>query len=88
MPDLEDLALAPLLRGLLAVGRALVWLVWEFLFMYVGWFIGWPICRVLSLGRFPGERIGEVETAPLWVALIVELCGLATLAAVIVLISS
>ena len=82
MPDLFDWLDAPksLLLGFL---RLLWWFAWEFCVETVGWTIGWCVLRALTLGRFPGEGLGEMNHASLSTALFVELVGLGTLALLI-----
>jgi hypothetical protein len=81
--DLEDLIFRPIARFALMIARALWWLGWDFFVETVGWSIGWPICRVLSFGRFPETGFGELEETPFWAAVLVEATGLAALALII-----
>jgi len=80
---LEDTLARPVLRGALWVARFLWWLAWDLCVETVGWSIGWPICRVLTFGRFPKASFGRMEDAsvPAWAG--VEAVGLATLAGII-----
>ena len=82
MLDLSNLLDAPrsLVLGFL---RLLWWFAWEFWVETVGWAIGWCVLRTLTLGRFPGEGLGEMNQASLPKALLVELVGLGTLALLI-----
>ena len=64
----------------LGVLRALWWLAWDFCIQTIGWSVGWCALRVLTLGRFPEERLGDVDEAPPRKALFVELVGLVVLA--------
>jgi hypothetical protein len=68
---------------LLGVLRFLWWLAWDVCFQIVGWSVGWPVCRSVSLGRFPAEPFTELGGAEDFTALIVEVVGLLTLAATI-----
>lgn len=65
----------------LAVLRALWWLAMDLLIQTVGWSIGWCVLRVLTLGRYPEERLGGVDEAETGTAFLVEAVGLAALAA-------
>lgn len=77
--DLDDVVAAP--RTLLAaVLRALWWLAWDFGVETIGWSIGWAFFRAITGGRFPAERLGEVDEASFGVACLVETVGLALLA--------
>ena len=40
-----------LARPLLWVLRALWWLAWDFMVLTVAWSTGWPIWRLLTIGR-------------------------------------
>lgn len=66
---------------LLAVLRVLWWLAWDFCIQTVGWSIGWCALRGLTLGRYPGERLGGVDEASTGTAILVEAVGLVVLAA-------
>ncbi len=77
--DLPDLPLRPLVWVL----RLLLWLAWEFLFETVGWWIGWTVCRCLSLGHFPSVGIAEGESVPWPLRVMVELLGIAALVALL-----
>lgn len=77
----------PLLRIAVGFLRALWFVAFELMFEFVGWWIGWPVCRLFSLGRFPEQRMGEQDQASWPVALTVEVVGLATLAALIYALS-
>lgn len=66
---------------LLAVLRVLWWLAWDVCVQTVGWSIGRCVLRVLTLGRYPEERLGGVDEASSGTAIVVELVGLVVLAA-------
>ena len=63
MEELGEGAAKGITRLLSWIIRPVIWLVWELCFEVIAWYVGWPVCRVLSLGRFPGEAIGEHERA-------------------------
>ena len=65
----------------LGVLRVLWWLAWDLCVQTVGWSIGWCVLRVLTLGRYPEERLGGVDEAVPHTAFVVEVVGLAVLAA-------
>ena len=79
MEEVAGDLLKPIARIFLAIVRALIWLSWELMIQIIGWSIGWVICRAISFGCFPKENISEVDGAPIMVALIVEMIGLALL---------
>lgn len=70
------------MRALGVVIRALVWMIWEFCFEMIGWYAGWPVCRVLSFGKLPRESITEYEQASRFTGVVVSLVGLMSLVGV------
>ncbi|WP_124947704.1 hypothetical protein [Sulfurirhabdus autotrophica] len=56
------------------------WLEWDFCVQTVGWAVGWCACRTLTLGRFPAEKITQVDDDAPFQAFIVEIIGLALIA--------
>ncbi len=81
MEELADGSLKAVFRLLSLVVRSLIWLIWELCFEIIAWYVGWPICRVLSLGRYPKEAIGESEDAGMFTSILVSLIGLGFLVA-------
>ena len=85
--ELDDAIAAP--RSIIAaVLRALWWLAWDFGVETIGWSIGWGVCRLVTAGRFPHERLGEQDEASSGVAGLVEGTGLLVLALAIWLVTS
>jgi hypothetical protein len=70
-------------RPLFLIARFLLWLAWDFMFLTVAWSIGWPLLRVLSLGRFPHVGIGEFDESGAGEAFVVCGTGFAVLVAAI-----
>ena len=66
-------------RPIYLLARFLLWLAWDFLFLTMAWSIGWPIWRVLSLGRFPHVGIGDYEESGTGEAFLVCSAGFAVL---------
>ncbi len=58
---MEDL-LEFMIRPVYWLARVLLWFTWEFAVQTVGWHVGWVVCRLLTLGRWPEEGIGCQET--------------------------
>ena len=83
MIDVPDWLDAP--RGLvLGVLRFPWWLAWEVCVQTVGWSIGWCVLRVLTLGRYPEERLGGVDAAFVErLTRLVQAAGLPTVAPVL-----
>lgn len=73
--ELIEGALKGLLRLASIVVRFLFLLIWEFFFVEIGWYIGWPVCRALSIGKLPRESITESENASKMIHSIVSLVG-------------
>lgn len=74
-------------RPLLLLGRFLLWLAWDFFVHTILWMIGWPVWRLLTLGRFPHVGIREYEDAGAIEALMVCAIGLAILLGALWLLS-
>lgn len=72
--------LTDLLRPALWIARALWWLSYDFCVRTVGWSIGWPICRLLTFGRWPDTGFRELDETDVMHAFMVELIGLGALA--------
>jgi len=85
--EIGETFLRPVVSFALAILRALLWVGWDFGFQIVGWSIGWLVCRALTLGKFPAAAFNEVDNVDFWVALFIEIVGLAVLSAVIFVIS-
>ena len=68
-----------LLRPALWVLRGAWWLIWELLFELVAWWVGWPLCRLLSLGRFPSAGWAHPDDDARWENLAVSLVGVGVL---------
>lgn len=67
-------------RPLLAVVRFVWWLVWDWFCYEVLWFIGWPLCRLITFGQLPHTAWrDEEEAASLIEMLLVRLVGLLAL---------
>ena len=72
----------PVSRPLWAAIRFVLWLAWEVLVLRVPWYVGWPLWRVVTLGRYPETAIeepdeaGTLETVLVWGVGFLVLCGL------------
>jgi len=77
LEELAEGAVKSILRLVGVLVRALVWLFWEFIFETLAWYVGWVLCRVISVGRLPQESINEHERASTLTHLIVSLIGFA-----------
>ena len=64
---------------LLWLARALWWLADTSTLSSAGWTIGWPACRLLTLGRFPGAGFAGRRSASILDCVVVELVGLVIL---------
>ncbi|MBB6519823.1 hypothetical protein [Pseudoteredinibacter isoporae] len=63
MADLIEFLFKDFLRLLGLLARILVWLIYELFFETIAWYVGWPICQLLSLGRWPKQGINDQENA-------------------------
>lgn len=89
MPDLDDIDLDldiggdrgdfSLRRVLVGIARVIWWLVWDVGCEWVAWSLGWVVCRVLTVGRFPAVGWDQEGEAEWWEALLVILVGLLVL---------
>lgn len=85
--DIPDFFLRPLWNLFLALMRALWFVIWELGVEGLGWWIGWPILRLITAGRFPKQGFAEQDDAPWRIALGVELLGLTILATAIAVVA-
>ena len=79
MEELAEGALKGILRIASIVVRSLLWLIWDLFFEILAWFVGWPICRAVSIGHYPKEGIMEHEQVSTFNHFIVSLVGLLSL---------
>jgi hypothetical protein len=66
-------------KGLLAFFRFLVVLIWasiELVYEKVLWWLGWPMLRVITIGKYPKEAFLEGDHAPRLTQFIVGLTGI------------
>lgn len=87
MEELAEGALKGILRLMGTGVRFLIWLIWDLWFEIVAWYVGWPICRVISFGKAPTESIHQYEQAGSLTAFTVSLIGFASLVGVAALIA-
>ena len=59
--------------------RVLTWLIFEFIYEEIAWWLGWCVCRVISLNSLPKAGIHGYEEAPPTTRFIVCFTGIATL---------
>ena len=79
MEDFLDGPLRLLFRALGYLVRGLIWLVWEGCVEIVAWYVGWPVCRALSWGRYPSRPIHDYDNAGFAETFWVSSVGLITL---------
>lgn len=79
MEEIIEAVLKGVLRLFGVVIRSFVWLMLEVCFELVAWYIGWPICRAISLGKLPQVAITEQEQASTLTQIVVSLVGASTL---------
>ena len=83
MLEFAETLFPSLLRGLLWALRGLWWFAWDFCVYSIGWWIGWPVWRTLSFGRFPAEGFNGQNDASFFHDVLVTAVGMAVLAGVI-----
>lgn len=76
MEEVAEGILKSILKTLSLVVRFLVWIVLDLYFDIVGWYVGWPVCRGLSLGYYPKEGLREFDEASDRTTIIVWIIGL------------
>ena len=69
-------------RPLLYVLRGALWLVWEAFVLTVAWWVGWPVWRLLTLGRFPHAGFNGDDEAGTRELVLVCTVGLALIGSV------
>ncbi|MBL4898708.1 MAG: hypothetical protein JKX76_03555 [Colwellia sp.] len=79
MDDIIEGAFKGLLRVLYFIVRAMVWLIWDLWVEIIGWYVGWPIVRVVTLNQFPSEGINEHSKASILTDFIVCIVGFISL---------
>ncbi len=79
MEELAEGAFKGVLKVFSLVVRSLIWLIWEFCFETIGWYIGWPVFRTLSFGHYPENSINDQDQASLLTNLLVSLVGVIVL---------
>ena len=87
MEELAEGIIKTILRLIGVVIRGLIWVIWELCFWELGWYMGWPICRVVSLGYYPKEKITDQNYINTFSGFIVSLIGLIALISLAVLIA-
>ena len=78
MDDIVESIFKSVLRLFGYVARLLVWLILEG-FEEIAWYIGWPICRLLTFGRFPKEFINQHKQATNLTNFLVSVVGFVSL---------
>mgnify|MGYP001285689266 CR=1 FL=1 len=61
MDDVIEFVFKGILQFLGLIVRSLVFVAWEFCFERVGWYIGWPLLRLLTLNKYPKEDITSLD---------------------------
>jgi len=87
MEELAEGLLKATLRALGLLIRFLIWLIVELFFEVTAWYVGWPICRALSLGSWPRESIGEHELAAPLTRFTVSVVGILALLGIVILLA-
>ncbi|WP_143814223.1 hypothetical protein [Novilysobacter spongiicola] len=86
MLDFPDEFARPVARLALTVLRFIWWLTWELWLGVVTWYVGWPVCRAVSLGHFPAAGLHEGDEVDGMPALVVHAAGVLVLVGAIFLL--
>ncbi len=81
MEEIVEGAFKSVLRLLSLIVRAAVWLILEMFFEVIAWYVGWPIVRLLTLGKYPKDPINGCEEASVFTSVVVAMTGLVFLIA-------
>lgn len=70
-------------RSQVVLGVLLVawWLIWDVAVCGLGWVVGWPVWRTLSLGSFPRCSVTDQASIGAAAALVVHATGLMAVSA-------
>jgi hypothetical protein len=85
MLEWDDL-LARLATPFFWVLRAIWFLGWDVGVRGIGWWVGWHVLRMLTLGRYPSTILQDQDGASWGEWLLVELFGLALIGATLALL--
>ena len=77
MDDILELAIRGIAKVFLFISRALLFLIWQGLCETIFWYIGWPIAKALTFGKYPEMGIHEIEKENLFIQAAVILIGFA-----------
>jgi len=64
--DLIEIVVKAIGRGALGFFRFLVFLIWvsiEFTYEKISWWLGWPVVRLVTFGKYPSENFLNDEKA-------------------------
>jgi hypothetical protein len=75
LDELIDNLLIKIVKAIFYGAKAILTTSWYIIFSYGCWSVGWVLCRLATLGRFPQERFREVDDSPFFVGICVELLG-------------
>lgn len=81
MEELAEGTFNNLLRFIGLIIRVLVWLIWNFGYHQICWYVGWPLCRLATLGQFPRTPFIRPERASTLAECIVPAVGFVSLIA-------
>ncbi|MCP5207934.1 MAG: hypothetical protein H7A01_12060 [Hahellaceae bacterium] len=86
MEEIAEGLIKLILRSLGFLVRALIFLIYELWFEIIAWYVGWPICRIITFGYYPKVRITEHELASLWCNIVVSIIGFSSLLGLAILL--
>lgn len=79
MEELAEGTFNSLLRIIGLIVRVLVWLIWNFGYQQICWYMGWPLCRLVTAGRFPQAPFFRHERGSTLAQIVVPTVGFISL---------
>lgn len=75
MEELIEILLKGFIHTMGLLVRFLLFLAWDLLIEIVAWYVGWPICRLFTFGRYPEDKINAFDEASTQSQIIVCIVG-------------
>ena len=75
MEDILELAIRGIAKLFLFISRAFLFLIWQGLCETIFWYIGWPITKAVTFGKFPESGINQIEKEGLFTQATVIIVG-------------
>jgi hypothetical protein len=79
MDELIENSFKLIAKGLYFLARISTWLIFEFLYEEIAWWLGWCVCRAITLNSRPKVGIHGYDEATTTTRFVVCLTGIATI---------